>query len=235
MTTRRYRLFGDLRSGSAAIEMALAEAAVDYDIVDISLDDDAQHGADYRRINALGKLPSLVTPDGEVLTESAAILLTIAERFPDVRLLPPPEHPDRPVALRWLAYVGAELYPLIEIIDYPERFCPGLDESGEGGADRCDRVRDRVRSIWKSRWRLLDEAVIREGEAGRMLPSGFSLLDIYVAVVSRWAQLDDWRAAHLQNVEALAATVARRPASAPVWARHFGAAGNGSGDSYPDS
>lgn len=225
MTARHYSLFGDLRSGSAAIEMALAEAAVDYDVVDVALDDDAQHGADYRRINALGKLPSLVTPDREVLIESAAILLTIAERFPDAGLMPPPEHPDRPVALRWLAFVAAELYPLIEIIDYPERFCPALDESGEGGADRRESVRDRVRTMWKSRWLLVDEAVIREGKEGRMLPSGFSLLDTYVAVVSRWAQLDDWRAAHLQNVEALAATVAKRPASGPVWERHFGARG----------
>ena len=50
----------------------------------------------------------------------------------------------------------------------------------------------------------------------------FSLTDIYLAVVSRWAQQEHWRPVSLPKVERLTAAVAARPAIAPVWARHFG-------------
>ena len=52
--------------------------------------------------------------------------------------------------------------------------------------------------------------------------SGFSLTDIYLAVVSRWAQQEHWRPASLPKVEHLTEAVAARPAITPVWARHFG-------------
>lgn len=54
---------------------------------------------------------------------------------------------------------------------------------------------------------------------------GFSLTDVYLVVVSRRAQQEDWRPAFLPKVESLTAAVSKRPAIAPVWARHFGTMG----------
>ena len=51
---------------------------------------------------------------------------------------------------------------------------------------------------------------------------GFSLTDIDLAVVSRWAQQEHWRPLSLPKVERLTAALATRPATAAVWARHFG-------------
>ena len=53
-----------------------------------------------------------------------------------------------------------------------------------------------------------------------LLALGFCLTDVYIAVVSRWAQQDAWRPEHLPRVERLTAAVAARPAAAPVWSRH---------------
>src|SRR3569832_875262 len=41
-------------------------------------------GSDFRAINPLGLVPTLRTDDGEVLTEHAAILQYVADRFPVV-------------------------------------------------------------------------------------------------------------------------------------------------------
>ena len=59
---------------------ALAEIGVEYELVRIERDD-AQADAGYRALNPLGVVPTLV--DGDlVLTESAAILLYLADRYP---------------------------------------------------------------------------------------------------------------------------------------------------------
>lgn len=54
-----------------------------------------------------------------------------------------------------------------------------------------------------------------------LLPHGFSILDIYAAMFTRWSLEPDWKLANLPKLMALAQNVAKRPAIAPVWARHF--------------
>lgn len=209
-------LYGDVGSGSATTELTLAEIGAPVEIRDVSLDKEAQRGDDYRSVNAQRKLPTLLTADGEVLTESSAILLTLNERHPDCGLLPAADHPGRAQGIRWLMFVATELYPLIEIIDYPERFQP---EGQSMTNDRRESIREHVRTLWKQRWSIVERSVSGDGW---FLGSGFSLLDIYVAVVSRWGQLGEWRPDHLPQIEAIAAGVASRPRCQAVWARHFG-------------
>ena len=211
-----YKLYGDKGSGSATVELALAEIGVECDICDVRIEHDAQRDSEYASINAQRKLPTLITPAGETLTESAAILLTLAERHPQANLLPEAGSPERAHALRWLLFIATEIYPIIEIIDYPRRFQPDGDEISE---DRCQEIRDHVRTIWKRRWLLVEDAA-----AGNpwFLAGRFSLLDIYAAVISRWAQTSDWHLTNLPHVERMAAATAARPRTALVWRRHFG-------------
>ena len=215
-----YTLYGDIGSGSAAVELALAEIGAPCRIESVPLECERQRDERYAAVNAQRKLPTLVTPEGVTLTESAAILLYLADRHPEANLLPATDTPDRSTAIRWLVFVAAELYPLIEIIDYPQRFLPelaGIDDA------MLEATRDRVRQIWKRRWLLLQSRA-----AGKpwFLVSGFSALDLYVAVVSRWAQLGEWRGRELRRVEAIADAVAARERCAPIWTRHFGVAGD---------
>ncbi|MBT8421594.1 MAG: glutathione S-transferase N-terminal domain-containing protein, partial [Gammaproteobacteria bacterium] len=70
-----YRLYGDIGSGSAIVEMALAEIGAEVELHDVPLHDNAQKARKYAAVNPQCKLPSLVLEEGETLTESAAILL----------------------------------------------------------------------------------------------------------------------------------------------------------------
>ena len=155
-----YVLYGDVGSGSSIIELALAELGVSAELRELPLDAEAQRSDAYRSVNAQRKLPTLVTAEGEVLTESSAILLTLAERYPKAGLLPDVTNPLRAQALRWLMFVATELYPLIEIIDYPERFQP---EGQDTPDERRDAVRAHLQSIWKRRWRIVENAASAEG------------------------------------------------------------------------
>ena len=206
-----YVLYGAWRSGSCAVECALAEIGAEYELREVDLRTDEQRGSEYEAINPQRKVPALIPEDGATLTESTAILLTLDERHPEAGLLPPSGSPARAQALRWLMFIATEIYPVVEINDYPERFAPE-----PGGAEA---TRELAREIWRTRWRLVEDNVAGDPF---LLRGGFCLTDVYAAVVSRWAQQGEWRSVHLPKIERLTAAVAARPAIAPVWARHFG-------------
>ncbi len=209
MHTMTYILYGCRRSGSLTVELALAEIGVTYEVRDVDLEAEAQRDDTYAAVNPQRKIPALITPTGETLTESVAILLTLDERHPEARLLPPAGSAERAQALRSLLFVATEIYPVVEINDYPERFAPTSDSA--------PAVREVACAIWRERWLLVERSIAGDPF---LLESGFCLGDIYIAVVSRWAQQDAWRPAHIPKVERLTAAVAARPATAPVWSRH---------------
>ena len=64
---------------------------------------------DFCGINPLGLVPTLRTDDGAIITENAAILQYIAERFPDAAL--GAQSPaERARLQQWLAFFGTELH-----------------------------------------------------------------------------------------------------------------------------
>jgi glutathione S-transferase len=203
-----FTLYGDLGSGAFSAEAALAEAGAPYTFELVSLERNEQRQPAFLAINPSGKMPALKISEGEIITESAAILLTLADYFPQARLLPPQASQARAQAYRWLAFMAAEVYPIVEIVDYPERFVPGGDGEALKAVAR-DRIRERL---------LIIERMI----AGPfMLAGGFSILDIYAAMFSRWSLEPEWKAANLPRLMTLADAVSQRPAIKPVWDRHF--------------
>jgi glutathione S-transferase len=120
------------RQGSAALapHIALAEIGCDYALVEVGFDDPADAPDEYRRLNPWGRVPTL--EDGDfVLTESAAILLYLAEKFPEAALLPADQR-ERAEAYRWLLYLTNTLQPAFLRFFYPERY--GSDAAREGEA-----------------------------------------------------------------------------------------------------
>ena len=205
-----YTLWGEPNSGSFMIEAALAEAEQPVELVDLDLTKDEQRSARFLQINPAGKIPALRFPDGELMTQSAAILLALDEAHPAAGLMPAPGSPDRRSALRWLIYVAAEIYPLVEMSDYPHRFAP--PETSDIG------MRSSVRARLRERWRAVEKGV---AGTGSFLASGFSAVDLAIAIISRWEVGERWLAKETPHVEAIAKAVSSRPRIAPVWHRHF--------------
>jgi len=207
-----YILYGDKGSGAFSAEAVLAETGAPYEFKVISLEKHEQREPTFLAINPSGKMPALRLPEGQIVTESLAILLTLADHFPNARLLPPQAGPARTQAYRWLAFMASEIYPMVEISDYPERFV----EKDHAQALR-QKARERIRE------RLL--IVERMCDGPWFLASGFSIVDIYAAMFSRWRGSigADWlKEGHIPKLETLAQAVSKRPAIAPVWQRHFG-------------
>ena len=207
-----YIVFGDKRSGAFSAEAALAEAGVAYEFRLVSLEKNEQKSPEFLALNPSGKMPALKLPSGEIVTESAAILLTIADRFPQGGLIPPHATYARAEAYRWIAFMASEIYPMVEIVDYPQRFVP------EGA--EADALKKRAIARIRERMLVIEAAIVGPW----LLAHEFSAADIYVAMFSQWSIGKNWRNAHLPKINALVEMLAARPRIAPVWQKHFGSA-----------
>ena len=80
MTPSKLTVYGDSRSGNCyKIQLLCAELAIDYDWREVDILAGDTHTPDFLALNANGKIPLLVLPDGRCLPESNAILYFLAE------------------------------------------------------------------------------------------------------------------------------------------------------------
>src|SRR5262249_3449661 len=136
-----YKLYARPGWGSTLVETQLAWYGLPYEIEDV---DDLFASASARErvapANPLAQVPTLILPDGQVMTESAAIPLHLADVAGSSDLAPPPGDPTRPGFLRWLIFLVANVYPTFTYIDDPARFVPG-EAAQKGFADNVGAYR----------------------------------------------------------------------------------------------
>jgi GST-like protein len=168
-------LFGAEGSGSIAVEAAMTLLRIPYALVDGTtwVDESArQRVAPY---NPLRQVPTLVLPDGEVMTETAAILVDLADRDPAAALAPAVTDPRRRQFLRWMVYVSSEIYALYWIKPDVTRIGAPVEHRQEV----IDALHERIAFCWHSM-----DAQLRPGRY--LLGDELTVLDLYVAVVSRF-------------------------------------------------
>src|ERR1700730_3805099 len=121
-------LYGRRGWGSAIVEAQLECLGLDYTYEAVG---DLLRSAEARRslapVNPLAQGPTLVLPNGQILTESAAITLYLADMTGRDDLVPPPGSPERPDFLRWLIFLVANVYPTYTYADEPDRFVSDAD------------------------------------------------------------------------------------------------------------
>lgn len=196
--------------GSALVEAQAAEYGMDLQRVALDdLDPDAEAMVELARLNPLSQLPTLLLEDGQVMTESAAITLFLADRQHTDLLVPGPDAPERPAYLRWQIWLVANLYANVAYSDRAERLV--------GDPIEARGLRERLLEQRKTLWEQAAEA------AGTpwFLGERFSAIDIYLAVMLHWGPGLDWAAEHVPRLYNIAAAAAARPAIAPVMARNF--------------
>src|SRR5262245_23431226 len=81
----------------------LEELGVPYELVRLDPSKGETRQDPYKKVNPLGHVPAL-DDDGTVITESAAIIMHLADRFPEKGLAPKPGTPERGLYYRWIVY-----------------------------------------------------------------------------------------------------------------------------------
>jgi GST-like protein len=204
-----YTLYARPGWGSALVEAQLAWYGLRFALEDV---DDLFASATARRrlaaVNPVAQVPTLVLPDGSVMTESAAITLHLAEVTGSAALVPGPGETARPRFLRWLIFIVANLYPTFTYADDPTRFAPAV--AAAEFADNVTRYRMQL-------WGMIE----REAGEGWFLGPRFTALDIYLAVMTRWRPRRAWFSQHCPRLHEIALRTEGRPELAEVWHRNF--------------
>lgn len=209
-TKSEYQLFASPGCGSVTSEALLVLANLPHRIEYLPFDSLGPQNERLRALNPLGQVPTLLLPDGTVMTESAAIALLIAARVPAARLAPAADDPGFPVFLRWLVFLTASLYSTFTYADFPARFVTDHDAQKE----LKQRVRERRQQLWIQLESALDPDPWTLG-------SRFSALDVFVSVMTRWTPRRDWFAHNCPKLYRLALQVDENPRLKIVWSRNF--------------
>ena len=201
----KYVVYGAKGTGSVIVEAALTLLGLPYRVVEAFGDDPALYEA-----NPMRQVPALVLPGGELKTESAAILIWLADSHPEARLAPTMAAHTRPAFLRWMAFVSSAIYALYWIRDEPRR----IIDDPELGKIAKRRIADRFIDCW----RIMDSQV----EPGRyILGDELTVLDLYVAVISRWAGGRGRFNDAAPKLAAVARRVDAEPRLRELWADRF--------------
>lgn len=101
-------LYGYRNGRTLRAVWALEEVGAPYEYLEV----DVLHGQGrepwFLKINPAGKVPVL-DDSGTVITESAAICMHLAEKFPENRLLPSPRTSERSECYKWISFILTEL------------------------------------------------------------------------------------------------------------------------------
>ena len=213
--SKPYLVYGQKGTGSVPVEATLLLLGEPYELLQPAPFEYPQAGdldaAAMARVNPMQQVPALVLPNGELMTESAAILIHLADSHPAARLAPAPDDPKRPAFLRWMIYVAAQIYGQIWARDDPAR----LAAEKVHKAVILERTAERMAHCW----RLMDAQVI----PGRyILGEDLSVLDLYVRVVSCWGPR---RPRFYQEAPKMSEVVRRvdgDPRLAAFWAERLG-------------
>jgi glutathione S-transferase len=204
-----YRLYGWKLTGSLAIEAALSEAGAEFEIIPVNLKAGETQTEEFARLNPRRQLPVLTLPDGSSMSEGAAILLHIADAFPEARLAPSPGSPARAQHDRWLLFMAVNVYEGELRKLNPDRY---TDDPAS-----VDAVKSAAFNYVDRHYRLLNDAIVGPYFLGETL----SVLDIYVWMLAQW-MAPDWLASECPEVKKLIEVVATRPKVAPVQTYHIG-------------
>jgi glutathione S-transferase len=153
---------------SLAVNIALREAGLPFELIRV---DGATHktegGADFLAINPKGYVPALQLDDGQVLTETAAVLQYVADLAPQARLAPPAGSLMRYRLMEWLSFINSEVH---------KGFLPLYSPEAN------DAVRDFARDRLVKRLEYL-QGVVR---APHLLGGEFTVADAYLFTVLGW-------------------------------------------------
>ena len=80
-------LYYSPNSCALASHILLEEVGANYSVIEINFHKNEQRKSNYLSVNAKGRVPALLTEEG-VLTETPAILLYIAQKYPQKKMAP---------------------------------------------------------------------------------------------------------------------------------------------------
>jgi glutathione S-transferase len=201
-----YKLYWRAGSGSLVADAALAMVGVSYETIEVAAEREALLTPQFLAVNPLAQIPVVVMPDGTILTETAAIQITLDELHPQAMLLPPRGTKDRIAALRWLMIMATGVYPAAIRYYYSSRYTTDPAETAIAAVQAAAAADlDRIFGV-----------ILPAIEGPFILGKTMTIVDVYLAM------LGDWHPAVTSTPEfrTLREAVLAHPGISAAWDRH---------------
>ena len=109
------KLYSYFRSSAAyRLRIALNLKGLDYEVVGVNLLEGEHKQAAYKAINPQGLVPSLATAEGDIITQSPAVLEWLEERYPTPALLPE-DALQKATVRSWCFQIACDIHPICNL------------------------------------------------------------------------------------------------------------------------
>lgn len=172
------KIYGGAGTAAMAPMAVLEELGVAYDWIDMDMDAGAARDPEFLKLNPKGRVPVLI--DGDfVLTESAAICLHLAEKFPQAGLLPAPGTRERARAYEWMLFLSNTLQPALLDWFHPDWLIADETQHAAIKDNAADRIGRHLAHI--------DATLAARGKP-YCLGASVSTADFFVHMLARWTR-----------------------------------------------
>lgn len=204
-----FTLYARNTAGSMAPEALLAACGAEYKLIVLERRPDGSFHDFFLKINPKAEVPTLLLPDDSVMTESAAMMIYIADRHPEAGFAPPVHAAERAQFLRWQVYLATTIYMSELRRFYPDRYT--TDAAGVAA------VQHRAAEMLAREFAIYADAL---GDKPFILGNRMSAPDIYAAMLCTWApDMKALFAAH-PNLARMYDAVLANPKIRAVWERN---------------
>lgn len=204
-----YTLYARNTAGSMAPEALLAACGAPVKVIIVERKPDGSFEEFFHRINPKAEVPTLILPDDSVMTESAAMMIYIADLFPAAGLAPAAGDPARARYLRWMVYLATTIYMSDLRLFYPARFSTD--------AAAADGIKARAAAMMDAEFAIYSDAL---GAGPFILGQRMSAVDIYAAMLCTWVPDMKLLFARHANLQRMYDLVLDHPAVKSVWVRN---------------
>ena len=191
-------LYGSQSTASLVVHWLLIELGIEHELKMLDFDKREQGSPEYLAINPQGRVPTLLI-DGQVLTESAAIAMHLADLYPHTALAPAIGTPERAAYYRWMFFCAYTLMPAHRGWFYPDE---------PAGEENIGKVKASSRAAIEYAWQQVNDHLKANGSF--LLGERKSAADFLLTMLMRWSRnmprpSDSWPAlhAHAQRMKAL--------------------------------
>ena len=191
-------LYGSKSTASLVVHWLLVELDIEHELRMLDFEHQQQKSPEYLALNPQGRVPTLVI-DGQVLTESAAIAMHLADLHPEAGLAPAIGTPERAAWYRWMFFCAYTLMPAFRRWFYPHE---------PAGEDQVAQVQARALAEIEAAWRQVDAHLSANGPF--LLGERRSAADFVLTMLMRWSRnmprpSDSWPAlaGHARRMKAL--------------------------------
>ena len=171
-----YKLYGSLGAASLSPQCVLEESGLPYEFIEVDISEDTERDPEYLKLNPHGRIPTLIFED-QVMIESAAISIYLADKHSHTQLSPPLDHPERSRYLQWMVYLTNTLQETLLLKMYSSLYTDdpqGYDATISRATSKLDTIMSFV------------EKSLSLTEGPFFLGNGLSTADIYLNMLTGW-------------------------------------------------